>query len=221
MTSELVARPIWPTTLFFRHWDDHRLHAPGILAHLHALQSAERESIASGVAPGAKPATGLFESRFNLFATEHPGLRKLIAFIGDSLSRAVAQVNGATDPERIKVSATESWFHITQDGGFHDAHFHHNCSWCGIYYVEAGDCGAVTGQTGAGNGVNRFYMPLGSGGAYWDYGNEYLRKTSVFDVTPEAGLLILFPSYLLHSALLYRGQQDRVVISFNAQAVRG
>jgi len=33
----------------------------------------------------------------------------------------------------------------------------------------------------------------------------------------EDGLLVLFPSYLLHSGLPYRGGKDRVLIAFNAQ----
>ena len=36
------------------------------------------------------------------------------------------------------------------------------------------------------------------------------------DVPLEDGLLMLFPSYLLHSGLPYRGGQDRVLIAFNA-----
>jgi hypothetical protein len=29
--------------------------------------------------------------------------------------------------------------------------------------------------------------------------------------------VLLFPSYLLHSALAYRGELDRITISFNSQ----
>jgi hypothetical protein len=54
-----------------------------------------------------------------------------------------------------------------------------------------------------------------TGGLYRDYGNKYLNET--MDVPLEDGLLVLFPSYLLHSGLPYRGGKDRVLIAFNAQ----
>jgi hypothetical protein len=37
------------------------------------------------------------------------------------------------------------------------------------------------------------------------------------DLPIENGLLLIFPSYLLHSGLPYQGQIDRIVIAFNAQ----
>ena len=64
--------------------------------------------------------------------------------------------------------------------------------------------------------MSRFYSPIGTGGAFSDYGNAYLSSNRV-DITPVDGMLLLFPSYLLHSALPYRGEKDRIVISFNSQ----
>jgi hypothetical protein len=50
------------------------------------------------------------------------------------VQQAVAHVNGSQlDPSRIRVEIRDSWFHITNSGGFHDAHTHGGCSWCGIY----------------------------------------------------------------------------------------
>lgn len=98
-----------------------------------------------------------------------------------------------------RVDFVDSWFHVTNDGGFHDAHYHSGCSWCGIYYVQTGESGTRT-EGGAPNGGNRFYSPLATGGGYRDLGNEY-PGTTYLDPPVRDGLLILFPSYLLHSAL--------------------
>jgi len=219
MNGKVSARKIWETTLFFAQWEQHTVEMPGIIEHLYELRSNEEKNIASGVAPGAKPEYGIFESKFNLFTDQHPGIQKLKSFIGDRLCATVGHMNNV-DPSKVRVSATESWFHITNDGGYHDGHHHHDCSWCGIYYVQAGDvkppdANAVTAR----DGVNRFFSPLASGGAYCDLGNEYL-KTGNFDITPEDGMLVLFPSYLLHSALPYSGEQDRIVIAFNTKSFR-
>jgi uncharacterized protein (TIGR02466 family) len=212
---DLTPRQLWPTTLFHRVWPDHAREGPGILEFLYRLRG-EATGVVSGVAPAAKSAHGLFESDFDLFARDHPGLKRLMAFIGQSVQQAVAHVNGPkVPPGKIRVEVPDSWFHITNGGGHHDAHYHGGCSWCGIYYLQAGESAAAAG--GAPNGVNRFYSPLGRGGAHADYGNAYLGAVYV-DVPPQDGLLLLFPSYLLHSALPYRGATDRVVISFNSRA---
>ena len=112
------------------------------------------------------------------------------------------------------MTIVDSWYHITNAGGFHDAHFHHGCSWCGIYYVRVGDSGTRP-SGGAPNGGSRFYCPLTCGGQYRDFGNRYLGGT--LDMPVEDGLLVIFPSFLLHSGLPYQGAQDRIVIAFNAR----
>ena len=38
-----------------------------------------------------------------------------------------------------------------------------------------------------------------------------------FDVDPEPGQLVLFPSWLAHRALPYDGVAERIVVSFNAR----
>ena len=218
--SNIAARPIWSTNLYFCRWGDHAQEAPEIISHLYKMRDQESENIASGVAKAAKPGVGLYESKFNVFETDHGGLRKLASFIGNALCMAVSQVHhGQIAPNQLRACAVESWAHITNDGGFHDSHQHHQCSWCGIYYVQSGDVDPPSQNGAARNGINRFYSPIGTGGTYQDDGNMYLRNSN-FDVTPEDGLLVLFPSYLLHSALPYRGEQDRVVIAFNAQLKR-
>lgn len=219
MTTDYDLTPgiSWPTVFYSCVWQDHSWEAPGIIEHFYGVREQRTQNIASGIALTAKSRHGLFESEFDLFDTPHPTLIKLKAFIEDALRLAVSHVNGGqVPPEKIHPVIVDSWFHITNHGGYHDAHVHHYCSWCGIYYVQAGD--AVAGdEAGAGNGVNRFYSPLTHGGSFNDYGNHYLSSNRL-DITPRDGMLVLFPSYLLHSALPYEGKRDRIVIAFNSQA---
>jgi len=116
----------------------------------------------------------------------------------------------------VRVEFPDSWSHITNDGGFHDAHYHGNCSWCGIYYVQSGDSRG-TSASGVGNGISRFYSPIGTGALLNDYGNAYLTSNRI-DITPVDGLLFLFPAYLLHSGLPYTGGEDRILIAFNSRS---
>ncbi len=215
--TEIKPEPIWATNLYFAHWSEHPQQAPDLIAHLYQLQASASRNIASGVAVAAKPRRGLFESRFDLLESDGPGLQQLRAFICNALCQAVSHVNGGRVPaDQLRARPVESWCHITNDSGFHDSHFHHQCSWCGIYYLQAGDTDEPSDGHGAPNGVNRFYPPLRTGGSYHDYGTEYLRDNH-FDVPRKDGTLVMFPSYLLHSALPYRGQSDRIIIAFNAQ----
>ena len=213
----LIVKQFWETTFVCRLWPEHAHESPGLISFLYDLRGGLTSGVASGIAPSAKSAAGLYESDFDLFRRDHPGLHKLKHFIGQTLQLAVAGVNGSeVDPRRIRIGVADSWFHITSDGGFHDAHGHNGCSWCGIYYLQTGDIASTPGA-GAPNGGSRFYSPFATGGGYRDYGNKYLDRTYI-DPPICDGMLLLFPSYLIHSGLPYRGKLDRIVLAFNAQA---
>jgi hypothetical protein len=214
---ELGGRQQWPTMFFFRRWEHHAANAPGIIDYLYQLKATAKANLASGVAPTAKSAHGLYETEFDLLEAGHEGLGKLGAWIARTIAEAVCIANGSrVKPGQVRVEIPESWSHVTNAGGFHDAHYHGNCSWCGMYYVRAADARG-TDASGAGNGVSRFYSPIGTGGLLSDYGNAYLSSNRV-DITPVDGMLLLFPSYLLHSGLPYTGRQDRIVIAFNSRS---
>ena len=66
------------------------------------------------------------------------------------------------------------------------------------------------------NGINRFHSPLNS--SMVDAGNHYL-ASNAWDWEPQDGHLLIFPSYLMHSALPYNGDIDRIIISFNSTTV--
>lgn len=214
LPPDVAIKQFWPTTFFSRLWSEHSTESAEIINFLYQLKSREPNQIASGIAIGAKSSTGLYESNFDLFSQDHPGLNKLKIFIGQTVQAAVAHINGdREDPRRLIVAVTDSWYHITNHGGFHDSHFHGGCSWCGIYYLQIGDSGSKS-KVGAPNGGNRFYSPLHTGGIYKDYGNQYL-DFNFTDPPLKDGMLLLFPSYLMHNGLPYQGSKDRIIISFN------
>lgn len=200
---------------FLRKWERFATHRESIIDLLYSLKDAQTESLASGVAEGAKAAFGIYEGDFDLFKRDNISLKELVVFIRGTLATAVCIANQEGKPNNVDVLFPDSWYHITNDNGFHDAHWHHGCSWCGIFYLSLGSSGQSPGK-GAPNGGSRFYNPLISGGGYRDFGNKYL--TGSIDAPIEEGMLLLFPSFLLHSGLPYQGSKDRVVIAFNAQA---
>jgi hypothetical protein len=68
------------------------------------------------------------------------------------------------------------------------------------------------------NGSNRFYSPTNS--MWTDAGTAYLSSNNSIDFNSEPGMMIVFPSHIQHSALLYRGKRDRIVIAINSKIER-
>ncbi|GGR26401.1 hypothetical protein GCM10008957_42440 [Deinococcus ruber] len=153
-----------------------------------------------------------------------PALSELFAFISQGVFEIAQTMNApiwkASGAGKLQMEIVGAWYQIQNGYGFHDIHNHGNCSWSGVYYVQLDpeEKRAAHPQLGRFNGITRFYgHQLGLlGGAHMDLGNAYLQASS-FDVVPEAGTLIVFPSWLNHQAMAYDGDTDRIIVSFNAQ----
>ncbi len=121
----------------------------------------------------------------------------------------------------LRVDVTGMWFQISNGFTFHETHVHGNCSWSGVYYVQAGSASRSDAErmpNGMLNGVTRFYGPHleESAAGHGDWGNYYLQDNT-WTSYPEDGCLIIFPSYLKHMAFPYNGEKDRIIVSFHAQ----
>ena len=214
---------LWPVPLgVHRHPDPAPLHALllRVFGALRATQQAARGASASA----------FFASDDDLLHRIHlPEWQGFVRFIVDSLRDTVSQANrGAWPPEGLglRVAIEGMWFQCSNGGAFHDLHTHGNCSWSGVYVMQVDGTPERTAHPvhGPMNGVTRFHGPHFShlAGAHADLGNAYLQPPHV-DVAPEAGQLVLFPSWLAHQALPYDGTAERVILSFNASvhAARG
>ena len=213
----IAAQTFWETHLFLADWPEYGTRGARVAQVIRAFAEDFETDVASNVGISMKPAKGLVESPLNFFeCVDDPDMAALVRWFDVCVRSVVSAVNGgAVPPDRLRTEFADSWFHITNGGGFHDAHTHGHCSWCGIFYVSAGESGP--GRNGAaGNGINRFYGPHSTGGLFSDFGNAYLRRMSV-DVEPADGRLVLFPANLLHSALPYSGTTDRIILSFNSR----
>ena len=200
----------WTTSMFVVELPEHHVLKEDLLPYAYKTRDEAGCSVASNVAINAK--NNLFESTLSFLESDEQGVAELKSVLEELVSAVVEQVNsGCMEEEQaLHASIVESWCHITENGGYHDAHSHPNCSWCGIYYLDAGDCDLTSRS-----GVNRFYDPRPCANQYHDAGTQYLDATGVWDFVPQNGQVVIFPSYLKHSALPYFGQKDRVVIAFN------
>lgn len=209
-TPTIEAIDAWTTPLFVTQLADHEFLKDALLAHIYECQKHQAQDVDSDVAVLAKHK--LFESHLDFLEAEQPEVMELRRMLEEIVVDVAGEVNHAHWPEDSTAYAhvIESWYHITQNGGYHDAHSHPNCSWCGIYYLEPGEA-----SLDKRNGINRFYDPRVNAEHYADPGTAYLGNQGFWDFAPTEGQVVIFPSYLKHSALPYFGQKDRVVIAFN------
>jgi len=204
---------LWPTPLLVRSNDEHA----SIQADLLKLFYQHRQE-------HEKKHQAVFASQDNLNALykDHRAYAKMNKFFLDAVYHLAANVNGPhwQQAQGIDVNLTGVWFQISNGYGFHETHVHGNCSWSGVYYVQAGNSSrsAADKKDGLLNGVTRFYGPYMefSAGGHAEFGNLYLQYNT-WDSFPEDGKLVVFPSYLKHMVFPYQGEQDRVIVSFHAQ----
>jgi uncharacterized protein (TIGR02466 family) len=212
---DLEIIPQWVIPLARVNNPDHARIKDALVAHSYDLERRSSAAVASGVA--AKMKDKLYESTFDLFRADVPEVQALARFCSDALGSLVTELRRRLgrppSAGSLRIEMAESWVHVTRDGGYHDRHLHPNCSWCGIYYVDPGDA-TLTPP----NGVNRFYPPFEP--LYHDFGTTAV-MTDPADLAPREGTLVLFPSYLHHSGIVYRGRRDRIVVSFNARVREG
>lgn len=208
---QMKATMQWPTPLLELTNPNHGQIKSSLIDHCYAI---ERRAAEAGAANADK--APVFESRPDLFKPgETPEVLAVRQFVVDALSQSFIHLFKIRNPEvpppgHITIDLSESWVQLMRDGGYADARYNANCSWCGLYYVDVGESSAADPA----NGVDRFFPPMGMG--YEDLGSMAYRQSPI-NVTPEDGKLILFPSYLQHSAVPYRGKKDRIVIAFNTR----
>lgn len=206
---------VWPTPIVKVKNPDHARLKPALVKLCFEREHHAKARVESGVTLHNKQ--GLYESSFDLFSNpDSPELQAVAQFCLRSVGEVASQLRTQRHPDRaggaISVVIAEAWVHVTRDRGYHDTHSHPNCSWCGIYCVDPGES-----SLNPPNGTNRFEPPVDP--AYADLGSEAYEFESIY-ICPEDGLLVLFPSYLRHSATVYAGTKERIVIAFNAQVGR-
>lgn len=115
-----------------------------------------------------------------------------------------------------------AWANVNRAGHGNRPHAHPGAYWSGVYWV---DDGGVAGEPARG-GMLELADPRGILPAmvapqlrcaivatHGDGGGE--------SVTPQAGTMVLFPSWLIHSVTPYAGPGARISVAFNVSVGRG
>jgi hypothetical protein len=111
----------------------------------------------------------------------------------------------------------QAWAMVYKDGGYATVHTHPNCHMSAVYYLDNTSDDVDHGRkmvTGARAcpGDIEFVDSRASGG----YQFPGVNLLSAFRLTPTAGMMIVFPSWLQHFVHPIIGKKDRLCISCNA-----
>lgn len=110
----------------------------------------------------------------------------------------------------------QAWANVNTTGHANVCHYHPGSYWSGTYYVDDGGCAADHSLGG------EFEMldPRGPGPGMYAPGLKFAGEDGASVgaaeiIRPKPGLLVLFPSWLMHQVRPYRGTRTRISIAFN------
>ncbi|HMB78158.1 MAG TPA: 2OG-Fe(II) oxygenase family protein [Kiloniellaceae bacterium] len=103
----------------------------------------------------------------------------------------------------------ECWANVNRRGHANKRHSHPGCFLSGSYYVDVGEAG-LTPHCG---GRFRFHDPRAAASTLTPATAEAAENRP--DIRPEAGMMLLFPSWMPHSVERYDGAGTRISIAFN------
>lgn len=157
----------------------------------------------------------VFESDFELFRSPEKCIQQLKEFCWQHLLQMIGELNGYDEPMlRRLLIYSDSWFHITQRGGFFALHNHPMASWSGVYCVDPGRHDADK----PGSGQLSFLNPSIAAAMYLDVANANIRgpfSSNIRHVNLEPGQLVIFPSWVMHDVKPYEGEGERITVAFN------
>lgn len=174
---------------------------------LDAALLAEGEKLRAESEGVSKSNRGGWHSEGNLFDNDAPPIQQLRAIAEESVIRATRKITRKMDPEK-RAMKLFAWMNANPPGGFNAPHTHPGAHWSGVYYVSQPEIEEGT------SGMIEFLSPRS------DLPDWRLFKSPAFrqktKLRPEAGEIVLFPSYLVHWVYPNEADDERVTIAFNA-----
>jgi len=155
---------------------------------------------------------GGWHSRPDFLVRCDPAVAALITWLNWGLRRMIeASAGSNTFQGALSVFA---WATLCRAGAYHAPHSHPDSAWSGVYYVDPGSPSPEQPLSG----VLEFLDPRAGVDAVTAPCDPYGEP---FRVRPQAGLLVLFPSWLYHWVHPYTGHTPRIAVSFNALPATG
>jgi uncharacterized protein (TIGR02466 family) len=110
----------------------------------------------------------------------------------------------------------EAWANVNGPGGSNACHYHPGSFWSAAYYVADGGCADDTSLGGEFEMFDpRGPAPMMHAPLLKFAGEDGQSAGSAQTIRPRAGLMFMFPSFLLHAVRPYGGTALRISIAFN------
>jgi uncharacterized protein (TIGR02466 family) len=149
---------------------------------------------------------GDFNSKYNL--AKNPVTDALQKFIWDSTLEYFLFLGIAKEHiDNLRLGVM--WANVNTKHSQHSAHIHPNAYYSGVYYVKAPKNSGKIIFTDPKNSIRSFELTPSERGKHSD---AMVRQ---IEVEPEAGMLLLFPSWLVHEVQQHFIDDERISISFN------
>lgn len=152
-----------------------------------------------------------WHSNTDLMSRSEPGLSKLSRFIKMAINTATKTISPNFSFEQYHLR-TEGWININPRNGYNMPHRHTGFMWSGCYYVTVPQANTDFG------GCIEFLSPNLVPGEYALLNADCFKERVT--MRPNAGDLLLFPSYLMHWVFPNDADTDRITIAFNGSYVR-
>jgi uncharacterized protein (TIGR02466 family) len=167
-------------------------------------EGARLRAISEGV---QKSNRGAWHSEGNLFASSVPCIARLRALAESSVLEATQKIAPKVDATTMGLKLF-AWMNVSPPGGFNAPHTHPGAHWSGVYYVSQ------PAVEDGNSGMIEFLDPRS------DLPHWRIFKARAFrskrKIRPEAGEIVMFPSYLVHWVYPNQTDDNRVTIAFNA-----
>ena len=143
------------------------------------------------------------------FDLKNQSLKNFITEISNNIGSAIKDMNWDLETQTARI--TNMWAIINKDRAFNERHHHGNSSLSAAYYVKA--------EKNAGDLI--FFDPRQANVFHHPTSKEANSlNCQVQSVTPRAGTLVLFPSYLEHKVAENLSNEERIVVSFNVSLIK-
>ncbi len=159
--------------------------------------------------PKGKTKSNVYGWHSEDFDLKDQELKNFISEISKNIGIAIKDMNWDLDTQIVKI--TSMWSIINNKDAFNERHHHGSSALSAAYYVKA--------EKNAGNII--FFDPRQANVFHHPISKEANNiNAQVQSVTPKAGTLVLFPSYLEHKVGPNLSNEERIVISFNVSLLR-
>lgn len=149
-----------------------------------------------------------WHSEINLFERQEESFLSLKDWILKCSEKACKSVNN-NFLDRQPLVRLEAWININNQGALNTPHSHIGNHWSGVYYAKVPQT-----ETRSRSGQIEFIDPRGHAISASALPNTecFCNK---FAVQPSSGMLLIFPSYLVHWVYPNESPEERMSIAFN------